>query len=313
MAGGDHVHQAAGQASRHLEDFGLRVARRMIRGLVEPVTAPARMGHDDHDCRRRQREASTLRPRSPPRAAQSAGPERWPQGSIAAHSIVMTPTRPTLTPTASTSRDGDTFGQSTGPARLVVDQIGGEERIPRLSRARLESAAQVARQLPRRRRIDGPEIEVVVADRLRRVPHRVVRVDDEGALAEVRLDAALKRVARVDEQDRPAVCRPGRAQVVHVSREQGQAADARSAERPTPWRSLVPTIERVTSAGSSGRAACPGRCAAVATQRTASATMPGTIPWTALPVGLRRICCSDPGASASSHSKGLRGWGQKVS
>ena len=112
------------------------------------------------------------------------------------------------------------------PAGRIVDQVRREERISRLGGARLESAAQVARQLSRRRRVDRPEIEIVVADGLRGVPHRVVRVDDEGALAEIRLDVALKRVAGVDQQDRPAVGRPGRAQIVHVSREQRQTAEA---------------------------------------------------------------------------------------
>jgi hypothetical protein len=134
------------------------------------------------------------------------------------------------------------------PAGRLVDQVRREEGVSRLGGARLESAAQVARQLSRRRRVDRPEIEIVVADGLRGIPHRVVGVDDEGAFAEVRLGAALKRVAGVDQQDRAAVRLPGRAQVVHVSREQGRPP------RPffgkaAPWRSLVPTIDRVTSAG----------------------------------------------------------------
>mgnify|MGYP003694384637 CR=1 FL=1 len=62
-------------------------------------------------------------------------------------------------------------------------------------------------------------------------PMRVVGVDDEGALAQIRLGVALKRVAGVDQQHRPAVRRPGGAQVVHVSREQGQTAAAVSRKR----------------------------------------------------------------------------------
>ena len=64
---------------------------------------------------------------------------------------------------------------------------------------------QVARQLSSGRRVDRPEIEIVVADGLRGISQRVVRVDDEGAFAEIRLDTALKGVAGVDQQDRPAV------------------------------------------------------------------------------------------------------------
>ena len=141
-------------------------------------------------------------------------------------SIVITPTMPTLTPAASTSTDGRTFGHSTGRPGRSVNQVRREEGISRLGGARLERAARVARQLSRRRRVDRPEIEIVVADGLRGVSHRVVRVDDEGALAEIRLDVALKRIAGVEQQDRAAVGRPGRAQVVHVAREQRQAAEA---------------------------------------------------------------------------------------
>ena len=111
------------------------------------------------------------------------------------------------------------------PARRIVNQVRREEGIVRLGGARFERAARIARQLSRRRRVDRSEIEIVVADGLRGIPHRVVGVDDEGAFAEIRLDAALKRVAGVDQQDRPAVRCPGRAQIVHVSREQGQTAD----------------------------------------------------------------------------------------
>ena len=97
------------------------------------------------------------------------------------------------------------------PARRLVDQVRREKGIRRLGGARLERAAQIARQLPRRRRVDRPEIEIVVADRLRGVAHRVVGVDDERAFAEIRLDVALKRVAGVEQQRprrRPMPARP---------------------------------------------------------------------------------------------------------
>ena len=66
----------------------------------------------------------------------------------------------------------------------------------------------------------------MVADGLRRIPQRVVGVDDDGAFAEIGFDVALKGVAGVDQQDGPAVGRPRRAQVVHVAGKQGKAADA---------------------------------------------------------------------------------------
>ena len=185
-----------------------------------------------------------------------------------------------------------------GPARRGIDQICREEGIPRLGGARLERATQVARQLPRRRRVDRPEVEVVVADRLRGVPHRVVRVDDEGALAEIRLDAALKRVAGVDEQDRPAVCRPGRAQIVHVSREQRQAA-APVLRKGRPVEIAGPDDRQGHQRRFVRRGGEPReeRCVAPANQRNAGARMPRTIRWTALPDCLLRITGPQAGSS----------------
>ena len=47
--------------------------------------------------------------------------------------------------------------------------------------------------------------------------------------------------------------------------------------KAAPWRSLVPTIDRVISAGSSGAAASPGKCPALPSQRSASTRTPGII------------------------------------
>jgi hypothetical protein len=66
----------------------------------------------------------------------------------------------------------------------------------------------------------------VIADGLRRVPQRVVGVDDDRAFAEIGFDVALVGVAGVDQQDGPAICRPRRAQVVDVASEQGETAEA---------------------------------------------------------------------------------------
>jgi hypothetical protein len=88
-----------------------------------------------------------------------------------------------------------------------------------LARALDGAARIVAERLARARRVDGAEIELVIADHGGRVTERLVRVHDDRALAQVRLDPALKRVAGIDEQNGSAVSRAGRAQVVQIAAE----------------------------------------------------------------------------------------------
>ena len=139
----------------------------------------------------------------------------------------MTPTMPTLTPAAVSKVDACTFGQAT---RLpVASSIKFAARNGNGARA---AAALIA---PRGSppggsrapgRVRGAEVELVVADRGRGVAERRVRVDDDRAFAQVRFDAALIRVARVDEKHGAAIVRARRAQVAHVTAELGQTAAA---------------------------------------------------------------------------------------
>ena len=224
MTGGDDVHQPLRQAPRDLKNLRVVVARRQVFGIVEPVAASARMRGDDHDFgagrsklrglgrdrRARRRHAQSLhvggdgRPQRIDR--HDADDADGDAGRLDDHR------RPDVRPVHEATR-------------RFVDQVRREEGISGLGRARLERAAEVARRLSRRRRVDGSEVEIVVADGLRGVPHRVVRVDDEGAFAEIRFDVALKRVARVDQQNRSAVRRARRPQIVHVSGEQRQTTE----------------------------------------------------------------------------------------
>jgi hypothetical protein len=57
----------------------------------------------------------------------------------------------------------------------------------------------------------------------RRVAKRVVGVDDDGPFAQVRLDASLKRVARIEQHHGTPIGSPGGAQVVEIT---GEDADA---------------------------------------------------------------------------------------
>ena len=62
--------------------------------------------------------------------------------------------------------------------------------------------------------VHGPEVEVVIADGRRGVPHGVEGVDDQRAFAEIGFDAPLERVARIEQQHGTAIGLPGCAQVV---------------------------------------------------------------------------------------------------
>ena len=139
---------------------------------------------------------------------------------------------PTLIPAASTSTDGRTFGHSTG--RPVASSIRFAAR--KGYRAWAARALRAPRRSPGNCRAVGESTDPKSKSWLPMAsavyPIALYASTIEGALAEIRLDAALKGVAGVDQQDRPAVRRPGRAQIVHVSREQGQTAEPVSRQRP---------------------------------------------------------------------------------
>jgi hypothetical protein len=67
----------------------------------------------------------------------------------------------------------------------------------------------------------------VVADAERRVADRVVSVDDHQALGEVRLDAALERVACIEHEHGAAVSGARGAEVVDEAAEHGESAACR--------------------------------------------------------------------------------------
>ena len=119
-----------------------------------------------------------------------------------------------------------------GTARRRLDEIRRKERELGTRRRGLDRAARIAAErLARLCGVRGAEIEVVVADDCSFVAESLVRVDDERALAQVRLDAALKRVAGIDQHDGAAVgCACG-AQVLEVAAKQGETAAALSRER----------------------------------------------------------------------------------
>ncbi len=91
------------------------------------------------------------------------------------------------------------IGPVDGPVRAVVNQVRRKERVLRLGRARFQGASRVAPEhLPRPGGVHGPEVEVVIADGRRGVPHGVEGVDDQRAFTEIGFDAPLERVAGIE-------------------------------------------------------------------------------------------------------------------
>ncbi len=139
--------------------------------------------------------------------------------------LVITPMMPTLTPAASTRIDGRTFGQATGrpvPASIRLAARNGKDA----SAARALSAPRGSRadRAGRRRRSGWSEVELVIAHCGGGVAERVVGRDNWRAFPQVRLERPLPHVAGVDQQHGAAIARAGRAEVLHVAREQGEAA-----------------------------------------------------------------------------------------
>ena len=134
------------------------------------------------------------------------------------------PMMPTLTPATSSSRRAGDVRPGGRRAGRRVDQVGGQERKPRLGGARLERAARIVAGRARRGRgADRTEVELVIADRAGVVPERVVGAHDGRALVQVRLQRPLEHVARVEQHDAAAVTGPRRAAGWRGSRRDGGA------------------------------------------------------------------------------------------
>ena len=201
-----------------------------VRGPLELRAAPSGVGRDDdhrrapgaklrgvrHDRRRQRRDSQAARVRHE-RRAQRLDRHHADDADLDSRDL-----------DEDGRRDVRPVNQSPGRG---VEQVRGEHRKLRPRRNRLEGAARVDVVGPsRRRRIDRPEIELMVADRRRRVAERVVGVDHDGAFAQIRVDPALKRIARVEEQHAAAVRGARRAQVLDVSAEHRQTAASVSLE-----------------------------------------------------------------------------------
>ena len=93
----------------------------------------------------------------------------------------------------------------------VVDQVGGEERKLRLRRARLERAAWIVVADAGVRADHRAEVELVVADRGRRVAERVVGGDDVAPSRRFDSSVPWNMSPRVDQEHRAAVWRERRA------------------------------------------------------------------------------------------------------
>ena len=137
---GDHVDQAGRQASGQLKDFGLGIARRQIGGAIEPIAAASGVRGDDHDfsaslpqflrfgCDR----GFERRDPQPLHVGGDRGPE--PVDRHDAHD-------PDLDAGHVNERRRPDVGPLDRPAGRQVDQVRGEEWMPRLRRAGFQRAA----------------------------------------------------------------------------------------------------------------------------------------------------------------------------
>ena len=208
------------------------------RRTSRPRASRARRG------RRRARVTPRLARDGRARAGSSRGPATCATSVCRRPVSVIRPIRPTRTPAASTIVEGVTFGQCTGlpvaASRMLAARNGKRARAAAAFSAPCRSPARAAamrRGQPLRdglARVGGAEIEVVVADGERRVADRVVGVDHHQAFGEVRLDAALERVAGVEHEHGAAVGRARGAQVVDEAAEHRQPAAALVVGEQTP-------------------------------------------------------------------------------
>ncbi len=134
-------------------------------------------------------------------------------------SRVITPMTPTFTPAASTRVERLTLGHSTGRpfSRRFAARNG-----KRAWDARALSAPRRSAPVLEPAGVHRAEVEIVIANRRGGVAERVVRVDDDGALGEIRLDAVEVGVARVEQQHGAAIGSACRAEVLEIATEQGQ-------------------------------------------------------------------------------------------
>ncbi len=218
VAADDHVDQPRRQRARKAEDLAVGIAAREIARIVEAPALAARVRDDDDDVRttlpetgrlpyRRGREWSyreplEARPLDDVRSAFREEPHH-----ADAHPSQLDLRAP-LQP----------FPQRR--ASVAGDEVCGEHGKRSLRDAPLERALRiVSRVLLHRCGAFGTEVELVVAQGERGVAHGAVRGDDRRALAEIRLDRALERIAGVDQEHPGLRTRP--PQVVHEACKDG--------------------------------------------------------------------------------------------
>ena len=224
VSGDDGIDQPAWQIAREVEDLRVRIAGRQILRVREVLATAARVRTDDHHLRTGRSQARCFRrhrfgERSHPQPADIQR-KRRPQSRVGHHADDAD-----LDAGRVHQRRRLDIRPLHPAAGLFVEEICGEEREVRLGGARLQRTPRVGdRILAGAGAIGCAEIELVIANRQRGVAQCVVRVNDDRAFAQVRLDAALERVARVEQQHGTLIGDPGRAQVVDISSEDANAA-----------------------------------------------------------------------------------------
>jgi hypothetical protein len=230
VAGDDRLDRPWRQAPGQVEDLALLVARPQVAWIAGVAAPAAFVCHDDHDLRAAgaKRGGLPVNGREQRRRVQPFHVRRQ-RLSQAAHRHQADEAD------LDAGRVDDCGRRDVGPrdrrAGAVVDDVGGEEREVCAGGRRLERAARVGVGVGHSQcafdRVGGihrAEVEVVVADRPCGVAQRVVGVYHDPAFRQVRFDAALERVAGVEQQQGAAVRRARGPQVVDEAAEDPEAS-----------------------------------------------------------------------------------------
>ena len=249
MTGDDGIERSARQLRNQVADLGRLFARREVGGIAE-LRAPA-AGVDGEDDHGGPAGPKLLRLRRDGRVERR---NREADGVAGDRRLQRAGGRAADDPDTHAGGFHEDGGLNVRPsyrrASPAVDEIRGHERKSRLCRARFQRTPRIVGRRSRRRpRAHRAEIELVVADRGRRVSDRVVGVDDRRALVQVRFKRPLKHVAGVDHQHGAAIAGSCGAQVLH---EPGEHRESPSA--------IARHDRAVAIVGADDRQRDPGRC-----------------------------------------------------
>ena len=192
--------RAGGGVTRVVQALAHRACMRDRHHHLGPASAQRLRGRE-----RRGRHLAEAKVRHVHRVGHAGGGGRGEPEDADAHAVALDHPR-ALQPR----------GRRAG-GRLL--HVRAEHREARLCDARLQRPHGVVPGLRHRARSHRAEVELVVAQRCRRVPQRIHRLHHHLALGEVRGERALEQVAAVQQQHAVRVVAPQRRDVARERRE----------------------------------------------------------------------------------------------